>query len=87
MTGEEDGDVTLEAIPAVDALLELDEMPFEEFGDVLEAGNSADVVIIRPTEEINSSSLLDEAVLEATKRVLNARNGSSILNPSDPYYP
>ncbi|CEG47406.1 reverse transcriptase, partial [Plasmopara halstedii] len=74
MTGEEDGDVRLVTIPAVDALHELDEMSLEEFGSALKAGNLADVVIVRPDEEINSSSLLDEAVLKDTKRALNARS-------------
>ncbi|CEG43329.1 reverse transcriptase [Plasmopara halstedii] len=87
MTGEEDGDVCLEAMPADDALLELDEMSLEELGSALKAGDLAKAVIARPDDEINSSSLLDEAVWEETKRVLNAQSESSILrNPSDPYY-
>ncbi|CEG36990.1 uncharacterized protein PHALS_04456 [Plasmopara halstedii] len=64
MNGEEDGDVRLEAMPAVDDLLELDEMSPEEFGSALKAGNLAKAVIVRQDEEINSPSLLDEAVLE-----------------------
>ncbi|CEG46311.1 reverse transcriptase [Plasmopara halstedii] len=88
MTGKEDGDVRLEAMPTVDALRELDEMPFEELGSALKAGDSSEVVIVRPEEEINASSLLHKAVFENTKRVLKARSGSSILrNLLDPYYP
>ncbi|CEG41756.1 reverse transcriptase [Plasmopara halstedii] len=88
MTGEEDGDVRLKAVPAVDALLELDELSLEEFGSALKAGDLAEVTIVRPDEKRNSSSLLDEAVLEDTKRVLETRSGSSILrNSLDPYYP
>ncbi|CEG47449.1 reverse transcriptase [Plasmopara halstedii] len=86
MTGEEDGDSRLETMPVVDALLELDEMPLEEFGSALKAGDLAEVLTVRPDEEINSSSFLDKAVLEDTKRVINARNGSSILrNSMNPY--
>ncbi|CEG47528.1 uncharacterized protein PHALS_04396 [Plasmopara halstedii] len=64
MMAEKDGDVTLEAIPAVDALLELKAMFFESFSGLLKAGNQAEVVILRPHEEINSSLLLKEAFLE-----------------------
>ncbi|CEG44251.1 reverse transcriptase [Plasmopara halstedii] len=75
-------------MPAIDALLEMDEMSLKELGSALKAGDLAEVVIVRPGEEINSSSLLDETVLEELKRVLNTRIGSSILrNPLNPYYP
>ncbi|CEG50515.1 reverse transcriptase [Plasmopara halstedii] len=88
MTGKEDGDVRLKTMPAVDALLKLDEVPLKMFGKALKAGDLAEVVIVRPDEEMNSSSLLDEAVLGDTKNVLNARSGLSILrNILDPYYP
>jgi hypothetical protein len=87
VTGEAKGNVSLEAIPAANALLKLDEMSIPEFGDALKAGELAEVVMIRPEEELNSSSLMDEAVLEDTKEALSARSGASILkNPSDPFY-
>ncbi|GMF16152.1 unnamed protein product [Phytophthora fragariaefolia] len=88
VTGDVDGDVNLGVVPTLAALLELDEMSFDEFGEALQAGELAEVVVIRPEEEFNSSSLLDEAVLEDAKKALNARSGSEILkNPSDPFYP
>ncbi|GMF22950.1 unnamed protein product [Phytophthora fragariaefolia] len=87
-TGDVDGDVNLGAVPTLAALLELDEMSFDESGEALQAGELAEVVVLRPEEELNLSSLLDEAVVEDAKKALNARSGSEILkNPSDPFYP
>ncbi|CAH0474158.1 unnamed protein product [Peronospora belbahrii] len=85
MSSDDDIPVDLSAIPAVSALLELGELSFAEFGIALQAGDIAEVVVIRPEEELNSSSLFDKAVLEDTKKALNARSGSQILK--DPSYP
>ena len=74
--------------PNLSALLELDEMSFAEFGTSLWAEEFEETVVIRPIEELCSSSLLDEAVLEDKKKVLSARSvPASLKDPKDPYYP
>ncbi|CAH0522642.1 unnamed protein product [Peronospora belbahrii] len=49
-------------------------------GGVESGGDIVEVVAIRPEEELNSSSLLEKAFLEDTKKALNARSGPQILN-------
>ncbi|POM60411.1 LOW QUALITY PROTEIN: Pol protein [Phytophthora palmivora] len=87
VTGEVDDDISLSDLPTVDALLKLGEMSVAELGGALKAGSLAEVVLIRPSEELNSSSLVDEAVLEDAKQALDARSGSATLkDPSDPFH-
>ena len=76
LTGQIDGNISLETLPSVDKLFELDEMSDGEFSQALQAGEFSELVVIRPDIELNSSSLLDESVLEDTKAALDARSGS-----------
>ena len=79
ITGNFEGTIRLAAIPPLPALLELDKMSLDECGRALKAGDLSEIVVLQPVVELNSSSLLDEAVLEKTKAALGAMNGSSIL--------
>ena len=84
-----DGTANLEDIPSLGALLEFEELSVDKFSYSIKNGDLSEVVVIRPDIiDLNSSSLLDEAVLEDTKAVLIARSGSSVLKtPRDPFYP
>ena len=55
MTGHVDGSISLETLPSLDTLFELDEMSDGEFSQVLTAGELSDLVVIRPDVDLNSS--------------------------------
>ena len=88
VTGACDDAINPEAIPSLSSLLKLEELSVHEFDHSLKNGDPSEVVVIRPDIiDLNSSSLLDEAVLEDTKAALSARSGSSILkDPHDPFH-
>ena len=80
MIGAYDGTISLGAISSLSSLLELEVSPVDEFDHSLKNRDLSEVVVIRPdTIELNSSSLLDEAVLKDTKAALDPRSGSLIL--------
>ncbi|KAG2770914.1 hypothetical protein PC129_g18776 [Phytophthora cactorum] len=58
VTGEVDGEISLDSLLAGISLLELDEMPITEFSDDLKAGDLAEVVVIRPEKALNASPTL-----------------------------
>ncbi|KAG3054768.1 hypothetical protein PI124_g20213 [Phytophthora idaei] len=46
VTGGVDGDISLDSFPAVNDLLELDDMSITEFGEALKAGDLAEMVVM-----------------------------------------
>ena len=50
MTGNVGSDVSLQAMPLVDALLELDELSLAELGNAMKSGEIAEVVVLRPED-------------------------------------
>ena len=54
-------------------------MPVDDFGQAFKAGDFSDMVVLRFENELNTSSLLHESVLESTKAALSTMSGSSIF--------
>ncbi|GMF35164.1 unnamed protein product [Phytophthora fragariaefolia] len=83
--------VQLEALPEVAELLSLEEMSLDDFLADLKTGDIAEMVFLRPEptpEELNSSSVMDEDVLEEFRKQRASRLGSEVLkNPKYPVYP
>ncbi|POM76917.1 Pol protein, partial [Phytophthora palmivora] len=85
------GAVHLEALPEVSALLNLEEMSMKDFLAELKAVAIVEMVVLKPEaspEDLDSSSVMDEDVLEGLTKLRATRLGSDILkNPGDPVYP
>ncbi|POM74539.1 Pol protein [Phytophthora palmivora] len=83
--------VHLEALPEVSALLNREELSMKDFLAELKAGEIAEMVLLKPEtspEDLNSSSVMDEDVLEGFTKQRATRLGSEILkNPENPVYP
>ncbi|KAG3076026.1 hypothetical protein PI124_g8750 [Phytophthora idaei] len=66
-------------------------MAVDDFLDDFKAGEIAELVLLKPEttpQELNSSSVLDEDVLEEMKKRRKVRLGSeALMNPEDPVYP
>ncbi|POM60797.1 Pol protein, partial [Phytophthora palmivora] len=82
------GVVHLEALSEVSALLNLEELSMKDFLAELKAGEIAEIVLLKPEtspEDLNSSSIMDEDVLDGFMKQRATRLGSEILkNPEDP---
>ena len=77
VTGACDGKISLEAIPSLSSLLEIETLSVDEFDHSMKNGDLSEVVVIRPDIiELNYSSILDEAVPEDTKAAPSALSGS-----------
>ncbi|KAG2969166.1 hypothetical protein PC119_g24009 [Phytophthora cactorum] len=83
--------IHLESLTEMSELLNLEEMAVDDFLADHKAGEIAEVMLLKPKtppEELNSSSVLDEDVLEEMKKRREALFGSEVLkNPKDPVYP
>ncbi|POM78905.1 RNA-directed DNA polymerase [Phytophthora palmivora] len=84
------GIVHLEALPEASTSLNLEILSMKDFLAELKAGEIAEMVLKPETspEDLNSSSVMDEDVLEGFTKQRATRLGSEILKyPEDPVYP
>ncbi|POM79009.1 Pol protein [Phytophthora palmivora] len=83
------GVIHLEALSEVSALLNLEELSMKDFLAELNTGEIMERVLLKPEtspEDLNSSSVMDEDVLEGFTKQRAARLGI-LKNPDDPVYP
>ncbi|OWZ09019.1 polyprotein [Phytophthora megakarya] len=85
------GAVQLQVLPEVSELLNLEEVAMEDFLAELTARDMSEMVLLRPEtspEALNSSSVMDEDVLEEFRKQRMSHLGSEILKKTkDPWYP
>ncbi|POM71491.1 Pol protein [Phytophthora palmivora] len=85
------GTVHLEALPEASALTNLETLSMKDFLVELKAGEIAEMVLLKPEtshEDLNSSSVMDEDVLEGFRRKRATRLGMEDLeNLENPVYP
>ncbi|POM62200.1 Pol protein [Phytophthora palmivora] len=82
------GAVHLEALPEVSALLNLEELSMKDFLAELKVGEIAETVLLKPEtspEDLNSSSVMDEDVLEGFTKQRATRLGYEILKNPEEY--
>ncbi|POM79106.1 Retrotransposon Polyprotein [Phytophthora palmivora] len=81
----------LEALPEMPSLLNLEELSMKDFLAELKAGEIAEMVLLKPEtspEDLNSSSVMDEDILEGLTKQWATRLGIEILkNTEDPVCP
>ena len=89
LTGEVEN-VVLEPFPVLSELSSMEQLALPDMLAQLKAGDLSEVVFIRPEHEgteLNSSSVMDETVLDELKLRYETRRGAAVLkDPSDPLY-
>ena len=91
LTGKVENNVTvLEPLPELSQLHNMEVLGFSDMLTELKAGELSEMVVIRPehdNELLNTSSVMDDDVLEEFQQQFEKRRGTEILkDPSDPLY-